>query len=55
MVEGVPSVASVVLLAANLLSLARIREFAWERFFDVAKWSLLAYCVIAGIAVYLSL
>jgi hypothetical protein len=40
--------ASAVLLAGNLLALSRVRDFAWGRFFQVAKWSLLGYLVIAG-------
>jgi hypothetical protein len=44
--------ASVLLMAGNLASLARVKEFAWKRFFQVAKWSLLAYCVIAGMIGY---
>jgi hypothetical protein len=39
---------SAALMALNLLSLARVPDFAWERFFAVARWSLLAYLVIAG-------
>ncbi|MDE3134811.1 MAG: hypothetical protein KGL15_12170 [Acidobacteriota bacterium] len=39
---------SAGLMAANLASLARVKGFAWERFFAVAKWSLLAYVVIGG-------
>jgi hypothetical protein len=45
-------VASTVLLAVNLALLARVKEFHWERFFQVAKWSLLAYAVIAGMILY---
>jgi hypothetical protein len=44
--------ASVVLMAANLISLARARNFAWDRFFQVARWSLLAYSVISGLILY---
>jgi hypothetical protein len=44
--------ASALLLAANLLALARVKEFAWHRFFQVAKWSLLGYAVIAGMIEY---
>jgi hypothetical protein len=44
--------ASTVLLIGNLISLARVKEFAWPRFFQVARWSLLAYVVIAGIIEY---
>lgn len=40
--------ASALLLAINLAALARVAGFAWERFFQVARWSLLAYLVIAG-------
>ena len=43
---------SVLLMFGNLASLARVRGFAWERFFAVAKWSLLAYTVIAGMIEY---
>ena len=44
--------ASVLLLVGNLASLARVRGFAWSRFFEVAKWSLLAYALIAGMIEY---
>ena len=43
---------STLLLAGNLAALARIEDFPWRRFFDVAKWSLLAYAVIAGMIEY---
>ena len=43
---------SALLLAGNLLLLARVPDFPWSRLFDVAKWSLLAYLVIAGIIEY---
>lgn len=43
---------SAVLLFINAGMLARVREFAWPRFFQVAKWSLLAYVVIAGMIEY---
>lgn len=39
---------SAALMAFNLLSLTRVQGFAWERFFAVARWSLLAYLVIGG-------
>ena len=45
-------VASVLLLATNLVLLARVQGFAWERFFAVAKWSLLAYAIMAGLIEY---
>jgi hypothetical protein len=44
--------ASVILMVVNLASLARTRDFAWPRFFQVARWSLLAYSLIAGLILY---
>lgn len=44
--------ASVLVLAVNVVALSRIRDFAWDKFFEVAKWSLLAYVVIAGMIFY---
>jgi 1,4-dihydroxy-2-naphthoate octaprenyltransferase len=50
-----PLVWALVLLAlaaalqvTNIVLLSRLRDFAWDRFFQVGKWSLLAYAVIAG-------
>jgi hypothetical protein len=48
---GLPTallVASALLMAGNLIALARVDGFAWHAFFGVARWSLLAYAVIAG-------
>ena len=45
-------VASAGLLATNMILLARIQGFAWARFAEVARWSLLAYFVIAGLILY---
>lgn len=39
---------SAALMAFNVLSITRVKGFAWERFMAVAKWSLLAYAVIGG-------
>jgi hypothetical protein len=39
---------SALLMAGNVLALARVPGFAWDAFFGVARWSLLAYAVIAG-------
>ena len=44
--------ASAVLLAVNLVLLTQVTDFAWARFFQVAKWSLLAYVAIAGMIEY---
>jgi hypothetical protein len=48
-------VASALLLLLNMILLARVKEFDWGRFFQVAKWSLLAYVVIAGMIEYVFL
>jgi hypothetical protein len=41
-------VAAALSLLAAVVLLARIPGFAWDKFFLVAKWSLLGYIVIAG-------
>ena len=46
---------SALLMAYNLFSLTRVEGFAWDRFFAVAKWSLLAYLVIGGMIEYVFL
>ena len=50
-----PLWAALVLLGAaaalqllNAFLLSRIERFAWSRFFQVARWALLAYALIAG-------
>jgi hypothetical protein len=40
---------SAALMAFNLASLTRVKNFAWARFFDVGRWALLAYCITAGL------
>jgi hypothetical protein len=44
--------ASALLLAGNLFALSRVDRFAWRRFFETARWALLAYAVIAGMIEY---
>jgi hypothetical protein len=44
--------ASALLLAVNAILLSRVRDFDWERFFQVARWSLLAYAAISGLILY---
>ena len=44
--------ASALVLAANLIGLSRVADFNREAFFGVARWALLAYCVIAAILEY---
>jgi hypothetical protein len=45
-------VVSAGLIVANLVLLSRLENFAWKSFFLVAKWSLVAYVVIAGMLQY---
>ena len=45
-------VLSAGLLALNMFLLSRVDGFPWARFFAVAKWSLLAYVVTAGLIEY---
>jgi hypothetical protein len=44
--------ASALLMAVNLALLARVEGFAWGRFFQIGRWSLLAYVVTAGMIEY---
>ncbi|MGH7691166.1 MAG: hypothetical protein ACRENY_08720 [Candidatus Dormibacteria bacterium] len=57
-----PLLAPVILLAgggllllAAVAMLLRIREFAWDRFWQVGGWALLAYVVISGMIEYVLL
>ncbi len=43
---------SALLLVVNVLLLYRATGFPWRRFFQVAKWALLAYTIIAGMIEY---
>jgi hypothetical protein len=43
---------SALLLVGNVLALSRVTDFAWDRFFAVGRWSMLAYVVIAGMIEY---
>ncbi len=45
-------VASTIVLIANLASLRRVAGFAWPRFFQVARWALLAYLFTAAMIEY---
>ena len=47
--------ASAIVLGVNVFLLSRVSDFDWERFFEVGKWSLLAYVVIAGMIEYVFL
>ena len=44
--------AAALVLAFNVISLARTPGFNRDVFFEVARWALLAYCVIAAILEY---
>ena len=43
---------SGIVLVVGVVLLVRQREFAWQRFRQVAGWTLLAYIVIAGMIEY---
>ena len=43
------AIAAALVLVCNVVLLARITQFAWDKFFQVTKWTLVAYMVIAGI------
>ncbi len=43
---------SALLLAGNLGALARVSDFPWRRFLEIARWALLAYLVLAGMIEY---
>lgn len=40
------------LLLINAALLSRVRDFAWRRFSQVYRWTLLAYVVVAGMLAY---
>ena len=44
---------AALLVLLNVLLLSKIPNFAWKTFFQVAKWTLLAYVVIAGMLEYI--
>jgi hypothetical protein len=44
--------ASALLLVGNIAALARVQGFPWGRFFEIARWALLAYLIIAGMIEY---
>jgi hypothetical protein len=45
-------IAAAIALGAAIVLLTRERDFAWQRFFQVGGWTLLAYIVIAGMIEY---
>jgi drug/metabolite transporter (DMT)-like permease len=46
------AVVSGLLLAVAVVLLARLRDFAWDRFWLVFRWALLAYVVSAGMIAF---
>jgi len=44
--------AAAAVLVASIVLLARQKDFAWRRFFQVAWWALIAYVVIGGMIEY---
>lgn len=44
--------ASAALLIGNVLALSRVPGFAWGRFFQIARWALVAYVLVAGMIEY---
>ena len=44
--------ASALLLVGNMFALSRVEGFPWRRFFEIAKWSFLAYVTIAALIEY---
>jgi uncharacterized membrane protein YeiB len=47
--------ASALVLAVNLIALARAQGFPWRRFAEVARWALAAYALIAAMIEYVFL
>src|ERR1035437_189333 len=43
---------SAAIFAIAAMMLARVRNFAWETFFRVVRWALLAYLIQAGMIEY---
>jgi hypothetical protein len=44
---------AAALLVWNIFTLSRLRDFAWDKFFLVAKWAAIAYLIIAGMLEYI--
>jgi hypothetical protein len=47
--------ASALVLVGNLLALSRVEGFHWRRMFEIGRWALLAYTVIAAMIEYVFL
>ena len=44
--------ASAAIVGGNVLILSRIPHFAWPMFWQVWRWTMLAYAIIAGMLMY---
>jgi hypothetical protein len=44
--------ASAAVVGGNVLLLSRIPDFAWPMFWQVWRWTMLAYAIIAGMLMY---
>ncbi|MCL4313166.1 MAG: hypothetical protein M1131_03380 [Actinobacteria bacterium] len=44
--------AAGVLFIGNVVALSKVHDFAWKRFFQVARWAILAYTAIASMLEY---
>jgi hypothetical protein len=47
--------ASALVLVGNLLALSRVKGFHWRRMFEIGRWALLAYTLIAAMIEYVFL
>ena len=43
---------AALLLVFNVVTLSRLQRFAWDTFFLVGKWALVAYLIVAGMLEY---
>ncbi|HET9073868.1 MAG TPA: hypothetical protein VFN48_04760 [Solirubrobacteraceae bacterium] len=54
-VPGILLGLSAAVLVINLLTLARVPDFAWDRFFGVARWALAGWGTVAALIEYVFL
>jgi hypothetical protein len=43
---------AAALLVWNIFTLSRLDDFAWDKFFLVARWGLVGYLIVAGMLEY---
>jgi hypothetical protein len=44
---------SILIFVINAFLLVNVKTFNWKVFLQVIKWTLLAYCVISGVLIYI--